>query len=309
MTLALCALVAAMASAAEPRRILLVAGGDSHGYGAHEHGAGFRLLAELLNANVPGLQATVAESWPQDSTLLARADALAFYGDGGAGSLVSSHLDELRRQVARGAGVALFHWALDVPGAAAPGGLLEWSGGYYETHWSVNPFWTATFSTFPEHPVTRGVRPFALADEWYYNMRFVQNMTGVTPVLTALPPDSTRAGSDGPYSGNPAVRARRGIPEHLAWVYERPDGGRSFGFTGGHSHWNWAQDDVRRLVLNALTWLAGVEVPAGGITSATPSLDHLVAAIRKPAPQDWDRAGVERLLAQWRDPSAGSGKP
>ena len=35
------------------------------------------------------------------------------------------------------------------------------------------------------------------------------------------------------HSGNPHVRARMGMPEHVAWAYERPGGGRSFGFTGG----------------------------------------------------------------------------
>jgi len=309
VALGLCVPSAVSAADGEPRHILLIAGADSHGYGAHEHGAGFRLLAGMLNASAPGLRATVSDGWPEDPALLVGAAAVAFYGDGGDGSLVSTHLNELRPLMARGAGLALFHWVLDVPGAAAPGGLLEWAGGYYETHWSVNPFWTATFTAFPKHPVTRGVRPFSLADEWYYNLRFVQDMVGVTPVLTALPPDPTRAGPDGPYSGNPAVRARRGIPEHLAWAYERPGGGRSFGFTGGHGHWNWAHDDLRRFVLNALVWIAGAEVPAGGVDSPTPSLDQLLAAIRKPAPQDWDRAAVERLLAQWRQESAAVGKP
>jgi hypothetical protein len=308
LALASCLGAAVAASgAAEPRRLVLIAGADSHGFGAHEHGGGFRLLAELLNASPSGVQATVCEGWPAAADLLAGAAAVAFYGDGGGGSIVSTHLAELQPLMARGTGLAIFHWALDVPGAATPGGLLEWAGGYYETHWSVNPFWTATFAAFPEHPVTRGVRPFALADEWYYNMRFAQDMAGVTPVLTALPPDSTRAGPDGPYSGNPAVRARRGIPEHLAWVYERPEGGRSFGFTGGHNHWNWAHDDLRRLVLNALVWITGAEVPANGVASAAPTLEQLVAVLRRPAPQDWDRAGVERLLAEWQTETAPGG--
>ena len=36
--------------------------------------------------------------------------------------------------------------------------------------------------------------------------------------------------------------------EHLAWGYERENGGRGFGFSGGHFQWNWAQDDYRTLV-------------------------------------------------------------
>ena len=50
------------------------------------------------------------------------------------------------------------------------------------------------------------------------------------------------------------------------WAVERPDGGRGFGFTGGHFHDNWANDDVRKVVLNALVWVTKLDVPAGGAT-------------------------------------------
>ena len=32
--------------------------------------------------------------------------------------------------------------------------------------------WAPDFKAFPVHPVTRGVRPFATHDEWYFNMRW-----------------------------------------------------------------------------------------------------------------------------------------
>jgi hypothetical protein len=98
-------------------------------------------------------------------------------------------------------------------------------------------------------------------------MRFVDDLKGVTPLLSAVPPDSTREGPDGPHSGNPTVRSRKGQPEHVAWVYERPDGGRGFGFTGGHFHRGWADENMRRLVLNALLWIAKAKVPPNGVWS------------------------------------------
>ena len=49
------------------------------------------------------------------------------------------------------------------------------------------------------------------------------------------------------------------------WVYERLDGGRSFGFTGGHTHTNWGDPNQRKVVLNALLWIAKVDVPGGGV--------------------------------------------
>jgi type 1 glutamine amidotransferase len=53
--------------------------------------------------------------------------------------------------------------------------------------------------------------------------------------------------------------------EVIAWAVERKDGGRGFGFTGGHFHKNWAIEDCRKMILNAIWWTAKVEVPAGGV--------------------------------------------
>src|SRR5256885_7167668 len=50
----------------------------------------------------------------------------------------------------------------------------------------------------------------------------------------------------------------------MAWAFERADGGRSFGFTGGHVHNNWANEDYRRLMVNAILWSAKIDVPAEG---------------------------------------------
>jgi len=178
---------------------------------------------------------------------------------------------------------------------------LECTGGYYETYWSVNPTWTARFGKFPDHPITRGVKPFEILDERYYHMRFRENMEGVTPILSAVPPESTRRGPNGPYSGNPAVRARKGMAEVVAWARQRPDGGRGFGFTGGHFHYNWANDNFRKVVLNAIVWVAGLEVPAEGVRSKAPALEELEANADFPQPKDFDRRHVEEILKKWRE--------
>ena len=104
-----------------------------------------------------------------------------------------------------------------------------------------------------------------LRDEWYYNMRFKDDMKGVTPILTAIPPDNTR--------GTKAAKEHPGRPEHMAWAYDRADGGRGFGFTGGHSHDHWGNDDERKVVLNALVWLAKLEVPTNGVESTVTKQD------------------------------------
>jgi hypothetical protein len=53
----------------------------------------------------------------------------------------------------------------------------------------------------------------------------------------------------------------------MMWTFDRPDGGRSFGFTGGHKHVNWSNDNWRKVVLNAMLWIAKADVPANGVES------------------------------------------
>jgi hypothetical protein len=162
--------------------------------------------------------------------------------------------------------------------------------------WSVNPHWTADFAKLPEHPITLGVKPFQINDEWYYHMRFRNGMNGVTPILTALPPPESLSRPDGPHSGNPHVRAAiaRKEPQHMAWAMEREDGGRGFGFTGGHVHWNWADPNFRKLVLNAIAWCAKVDVPREGIVDQPKTLKDMESNADDDLPADFNRETIRK---------------
>jgi len=257
---------------AADRKIVLVAGAPSHGPGEHEHRAGCLLLQSCLD-EVPGINVVVVTNgWPKDESVFTGASAVLFYADGGGAhpAIQGDRLRKIGELVKQGVGIAGIHYGVEVPKEKGGREFLDWIGGYFEVNWSVNPHWDARFPSLPDHPITRGVRPFTINDEWYYHMRFREDMKGVTPILTAVPPASTLSRPDGPHSGNPAVREaiRKGEPQHVAWAYERPDGGRGFGFTGAHFHRNWGNDDFRRLVLNAILWVAKAEVPAGGVNCA-----------------------------------------
>jgi hypothetical protein len=115
-------------------------------------------------------------------------------------------------------------------------------------------------------------------------MRFRDPPEGLTLLLTAVPPNDTRERPDGAHSNNPTVRAGKGSREALAWAYERPGGGRGFGCTGAHFHRNWAHDDFRTMMLNALVWTAGLDVPEGGVASAV-SADDLAANLDDKPPK------------------------
>jgi type 1 glutamine amidotransferase len=281
------------------KKIALIAGGPSHGYGSHTHYAGCVLLARWLGA-LPGVECKVYRNrWPKDPSVLEDANTIVVFSDGGGGHPIIPHLDEVAKLMRKGVGLAMLHYAVEVPKGKPGDCLLAWTGGYFETFWSVNPHWRAEFEKFPDHPVARGLKPFAIDDEWYYHMRFPEEMKGFTPILSAVPPERTRTGPDGPRSGNPAVRSRKGMAEHLAWVTERSDGGRGFGFTGGHWHWNWANPGFRTAVLNGIAWTAGIEIPAGGIPSKTPTMDELEANADYAKPQGFDGRRWAKQIEDW----------
>jgi type 1 glutamine amidotransferase len=286
----------------DAKKIVFIAGNQSHGFGAHDHQAGCMILAKAVNDNVPGAKAVVfTGGWPKDDSVLDDADCIVMYGDGGGGHMVMRKLERMAEIAKKGTGIVCIHYAVEVPKGEAGDYFVDWIGGYFETHWSVNPHWVAKFEKLPDHPTSRGVKPFAINDEWYYHMRFRGDMKGVTPILTATPPDSTRKGGDGPHSGNPTVRSRLGLPEHVAWAAERPDGGRGFGITGGHVHWNWGHDDFRKLVLNAVVWCAKLDVPEGGVESKSLSVDDLLANPDEKVPDNFDKKNIEKMLGEWRD--------
>jgi type 1 glutamine amidotransferase len=272
----------------DAKKIVFVSGKPSHGWGDHEHYAGCLLLANALNASkLPVVATVIKHGWPQDPSAFDNAHAVVVYCDGGGGHLLNKRLEEFDVLMKKGVGLGCLHYGVEVPKGPSGDKFLEWTGGYFETHWSVNPHWTAKFEKLPEHPVSRGVQPYEINDEWYYHMRFRENMDGVTPILSAVPPDSTRQGKDGPHSGNPAVREGVGKDqaEHVMWVRQRPDGGRGFGFTGGHRHFNWGHPSHRKVVLNACLWIAGGEVPAEGVPSVDPTREELEMNLDKPKPE------------------------
>ena len=249
-------------------KIVLVAGRPSHGPGEHEFFAGNALLANMLRQEKGVWPVLVADGWPKNPAIFDGAKSIVFFSDGGGGHpmLTGDHLQVLRDLMSKGIGLACLHYAVEPTKQKGQDDFLKWIGGAFEVNWSVNPMWTADYKTLPDSPITRGVAPFQIYDEWYFHMRFVDGMKNVQPLLSAVPPASTMNRRDGAHEGNPDVRkaVAAGEPQHMAWAYERPDGGRGFGFTGAHYHKNWGNVNFRRLVTNAILWTAKLDVPADG---------------------------------------------
>ncbi|MFT5525916.1 MAG: type 1 glutamine amidotransferase [Pirellulaceae bacterium] len=261
--------------------MVIVAGKPSHPPRMHEFNAGVQLLNKCLK-DVPGLDVhIVLNGWPQDEKVFGGADAVVFYMDGSRRHelvLEKRRLEMADAWTKKGVGIGCMHFGVEVVADDAGDEFKRWIGGHYENMWSCNPIWEPVFDRFPEHAITSGVKPFKIKDEWYFNMRFVADLEGnkpkvvdgvtFTPILVAAPSDDVRNGPyvypKGPYKH---IQEAKGREEAMMWVVERPDGGRGFGFTGGHFHDNWSNDQYRKVVLNGLVWLAKADVPKGGVES------------------------------------------
>ena len=264
------------ARAVEPdKKIVLVAGKPSHGPGDHEFNAGILLLTKCLK-EMGGVDPVVVKGgWPENESVFDGASSIVFFMDGGGGHpmIQKDRIDRvLKPLMDKGVGLVCMHYAVEVPKGKPGDAFSDWIGGYYESGFSTNPHWVADVKSFPEHPITRGVKPFAVKDEWYFNIRFRPEMKGVTPILVAKPDDETRKGVSasprGPYQH---ILDAKGRDEVLAWAVERADGGRGFGFTGAHAHKNWGAPNFRKLVLNAILWTAKIDVPSTGAQSEVSS--------------------------------------
>jgi hypothetical protein len=257
--------------AAEPKRLVLVAGIPSHGPGAHEFNAGVQLLAQCLKG-FPGLETSVhLNGWPKRPDDFGEPDGILIYADGGPDhpAIQKGRLAFLGQLMnLHGIGLMCAHYGVEVPADKGGPDFLDWIGGYYESGYSCNPIWKPEFKEFPKHPIANGVKPFSVEDEWYFNMRFRPDMKGVSGILTAVPPDKVRDGPyvypKGPYKH---IQDAKGRAEHMMWAAERADGGRGVGFTGGHFHTNWQNDNFRKAVLNALVWICKLDVPKDGVES------------------------------------------
>ncbi len=283
------ALSGSLVTAAEPpKHLVIVAGKQSHPPRMHEFNAGSQLLAKCLKDSPLVTVEVVKNGWPEDESIFDKADGIVFYMDGGGGhELVKENGRRMKlaeEWTKKGVGIGCMHYGVEVVKDQAGAQFQRWIGGYYESMFSCNPIWEPHFTVFPEHPLTRGVKPFQVKDEWYFNMRFVGDIPGnvastqgdlkFQPILVAEASDAVRNGPyvypSGPY---PHIQANKGRAEAMMWAVERPNGGRGFGFTGGHFHDNWGNPEFRKTVLNALVWLTQAEVPLTGIESKVDPAD------------------------------------
>ena len=244
-------------------KIVLLAGSPSNKPGQHEYFAGCAMMMDWLK-QTPGVwPVLVAGGWPKNEAVLNGAQAVVVYADGGTKLpfLDSVRWGKMKELMDAGTGLVMLHQAVDVPEERAED-IKNWLGAVWQKDIGCRGHWDMEFSEFPKHPATRNVSAFAAPlDGWLYNLHFAPN---AVPLLSGKVPDSSRTTAD--------AKAHAGRAEVIAWTYERPNGGRSFAFTGCDLHRNWLVESQRRFVANGILWSAKVEVPeAGAPVAMSPS--------------------------------------
>lgn len=247
---------------ANDTKVVLIAGVKSHQPGEHEYEKTLDLFRHCLDTGL-NVKHVITElhtgGWPQDENTLDDADTIVLFCDGGSKAneaplVTGNRLAALEKQMRRGCGLVLIHWTLNLPSQIGNATFLPWIGGFKDYENLARPlgelFRPADWSKQAAHPICRGLKPFEMPeDEYKTPERLLSDKPGFVPVL--------------PFPGKP------GAPM-WAWAWERADGGRGFGYAGGHTHAIWEIEELRRVMLNAILWTAKHNVPNDGVISSLP---------------------------------------
>lgn len=304
-----CVLLVLLAGCArEPaKRVVLIGGAASEGPGRHAYPNGIRALEALLEAS-PDTRGRIdvrayPDGWPADPRAFDDAATVVLYFDG----LDKHPLRDRQRRATfdalmqRGVGVVALHQASTVS-PEDDLGLPRWLGGVRVGTFDRTTEWTRLAPVTPAHPVVRGISSFEYRDEFYPTFHFAgasdsgaahlrsgRTVEGkeapVRPRSEAESKGPPRAGTHAPLlraTLHPQFRDGRTLvedvaePVDVAWAFERSGGGRSVVYSGAHYLAAFDAPGVRRLLLNAVLWTAGLDVPEEG--ARLPELARIAAA-------------------------------
>lgn len=230
-----------LASAETPAKkklLLLAQGPDGHPPQTHEYAAGLQRLEKLLR-QVPELEVEFIradEPWSEGPQQLQKADGAVLFLSEGAKWIQADprRLDAFAALAVRGGGLSALHWGTGTKKAKEIKAYVDLLGGCHggpDRRYKYLD--TEARPAEPRHPIASGIKPFHVHDEFYYELKFAKSSGTLHPVLEALIDEQQQT---------------------VSWAWERPDGGRSFGFTGLHFDENWKLKQYRRLVTQGVLW-------------------------------------------------------
>jgi len=236
-------LLTAAANADEPPRkrlVLLVQGPDGHPAETHEYVKGMEIIAKTLQdrADLEIITVNADEPWTDGPRQLADADAAVLYLAEGAKWLQANaeRQNAFEQLAARGGGLSCLHWAMGTRDPQYIDAFVKLFGG---CHGGPDRKFQVVETTLT--PASEGFAAknsaFSIEDEFYYALKFATD-SPVTPLWRAM------------IDGN---------RETVAWTWQRPNGGRSFGFSGAHFHRNWERAEYRRLVRDGILWTMSLD--------------------------------------------------
>ena len=232
-----------------PKRILLLGQRpDGHPFRTHEYMAGVNLMAKLLHPieNLQTIVVSADDAWTDGPELIDGADVVVVFLSQGAKWLNADaeRLDAFERLAQRGGGLVCLHWGMGTKDAEDIPAYVSLFGGCHggpDRKFKVVE--TTARPAAKMHPILNGITPIPVHEEFYYRLKFPAERKNHTGLITAN---------------------IEGQDETVAWAWERGDGGRSFGFSGGHYHKNWELAGYRRLMLQGILWTAKQPIPKAG---------------------------------------------
>lgn len=231
--------------------LLLAQGPDGHPVGTHEYVLGQKRLAELLKP-IDGLEIKIemAEAaWPEKSDALDGADGVVLFLSEGAKWLSAEprRLEIFHKFAARGGGLTVIHWGMGTRKAEPIPPFVALFGACHGGEDRKYKFVKTSIRPVSEtHPITQGLGELQIYDEFYYRLKEVRDEANkdkqlITPLIEAKIDDKW---------------------ELIGWCWERPDEGRSFGFSALHVHTNWDEPAYQRLMTQGVLWTLKMTPPS-----------------------------------------------
>lgn len=245
--------------AVKKRVLLLGQQPDSHPFSTHEYLPAMALLAKMLQ-RVDGLQPIVVNAdnpWKDGPELLDGADGVVVFLSQGAKWIQEDkvRLQAFQRLAKRGGGFSCLHWGMGTKQAAEIPAFVNLFGGCHggpDRRYKVVD--VTALPAENAHPILTGIKPFEVHEEFYFKLKFAKPKSDVVPLIQV------------PIEGETHT---------VSWAWTRPDGGRAFGFSGGHFHKNWELPAYRRLATQGILWTLNREIPKSGF-----NVDVAPAALR-----------------------------
>lgn len=240
--------------AGDATKILLIGKDLDHPRNTHTYMSDCELLGKCLR-QTSGVATVVSNGWPKDPEALKDVKAIVLDTRlGGTLLFRGPQRHAAQEMLDKGVGITAIHWGT---GAETPEGepWLRAMGAWFNAERDGFSRYLVQSSKLhrsdPAHPICRGWKDYDLRDEYYFKLRFLPEAKSVMSTVIG------------------------GTEYPVGWVYERPNsnGGRSFGFVGGHFHDNFGEKAFRQALVNGILWTAHIEVPPEGAPSSIVAKD------------------------------------